>query len=138
MKDGGARRRVISATWALAAIAASQPPTRASASPSSPVRVRWSPPTLECGVRLQVGIARSESAAMRLAEGVAMRYPQLTGLRLVSRSAPVRGRLVHRAVFEGFAGAREAEAICESLQVGGQPCLVWLSTVPVPQEPTLD
>jgi cell division septation protein DedD len=73
---------------------------------------------------VQLGASPSQDDAKGLLARAQRRFPDLTGLKAETVSANVAGKTVYRALISGFAGAADANALCERLKAAGQACFV--------------
>jgi hypothetical protein len=74
---------------------------------------------------VQVGASPSQDDAKSLLGRVEKKFASdLAGLKTDVTAATVDGKSVYRALISGFAGAGDANRLCEALKAGGQACFV--------------
>jgi len=74
---------------------------------------------------VQVGASPSQDDAKGLIGRVQKKFAgEVSGLKTDVVAATVDGKTVYRALISGFAGAGDANALCEQLKAAGQACFV--------------
>ena len=114
------------------AIAANAPPASADKPPQkkekAAAREKAAPAAIAHGTSpyaVQVGATPSQDDARGLVGRVQKKFAaELSGLKTDVVAATVDGKTVYRALISGFAGAKDANALCEELKAGGQACFV--------------
>jgi cell division septation protein DedD len=74
---------------------------------------------------VQVGATPSQDDAKGLIAHVQKKFSgEVSGFKTDVVAATVDGKTVYRALISGFAGAGDANALCNQLKAGGQACFV--------------
>jgi hypothetical protein len=93
-----------------------------------PLREKPAPVAIAHGASpyaVQVGASPSQDDAKALLGRVEKKFAgDLAGLKTDVAAATVDGKSVYRALISGFAGAGDANRLCEALKAGGQACFV--------------